>query len=356
MNLSDVIDRGELDAAILAGHVRGNPHPVLPYVILNYTDKCVYERGWNPTTLACRGLIYNINDGSIVARSWPKFFNYGEPEAPALDLDAPATVTDKIDGSLGIIYPILGDLAVATRGSFTSAQAEHATVVLRSRYPHFAPPLGWTVLVEIVYPGNRIVCDYGDTDNLILLGAVEIATGRSVGPQGVPGWHGPSATVFNARSLREALALKPRPGAEGVVVRSGDHAVKLKQADYVALHRIVTGLNARVVWEHLGNGGTVAELCEPLPDEFHGWVTNTAADLTSMRDAIMVGASDEHQRILASLDESAGRKEYAAIASRSPNRAWLFMLLDGKDPLPMIWRTLKPSGDDRPITVTEDAA
>jgi putative RNA ligase len=39
-----------------------------------------------------------------------------------------------------------------------------------------------TVLVEIVYPANRIVLDYGGLDDLILLGAVDIATGRTFGP------------------------------------------------------------------------------------------------------------------------------------------------------------------------------
>lgn len=358
-NLTDVIDQDELDAAVLAGHVKRQVHPREPYAILNYSDKCQYERGWNRTTLACRGLVYNFTDGRLVARSWPKFFNYGEPEAATLDLSAPAVVTDKIDGSLGILYRTMcwaAEWAVATRGSFTSDQALHATAILRTRYSDFVPPDGWTVLVEIVYPENRIVCDYGDTDDLVLLGAVRTATGETVGPEDVLGWTGPKAPTFAASTLAEALALPPRPGAEGVVVRCGEHAVKLKQEDYVALHRIVTGLNARVVWEHIGSGGTAASLCESLPDEFHGWVAQTAADLIGVRDAITNDARAEHARILAGLDGCAARKEYAAVAARSPNRAWLFMLLDGKDPEPKVWQTLRPSGEDRPFSRTDEAA
>lgn len=355
-HLDEVVDKQELAAAIAAGHVSQREHPTSPYAILNYTDKCQYERGWNRTTLTTRGLIYNTQTGIVIARSWPKSFNYGEPEAPALDMDAPATVTDKIDGSLGILYHTHRGWAISTRGSFTSDQALHATEVYRRRYADFIPPFGYTVLFEIVYPGNRIVCDYGDQDDLILLGAVETSTGKSIGPREVLSWHGPRTTTYSAQTLREALSLPPRPGAEGVVVRVGEHTVKLKQADYIALHRIVTGLNARVVWEHLGNGGTVMELCEPLPDEFHGWVTHTAADLVSMREAIEVGATDEHARILASLGDDWARKDYAAIAGRSPNRAWLFMLLDGKDLTDKIWQTLRPSGEVRPLNITEDAA
>ena len=150
--------------------------------------------------------------------------------------------------------------------------------------------------------------------------------------------------------------MPPREGAEGVVVRVGEHAVKLKQADYIALHRIVTGLNARVVWEHIGNGGTVAELCEPLPDEFHGWVQGQAAALLDEYARIVYEATVEHLGILAQLGEGFERRDYAAIASRSPNRAWLFMLLDDKPLGDKVWQTLRPSGDDRPLTISEEAA
>ena len=45
--------------------------------------------------------------------------------------------------------------------------------------------------------------------------------------------------------------MPPRSNAEGVVVRTGLDMVKIKQEDYVALHRILTMTSARMVWEHL---------------------------------------------------------------------------------------------------------
>jgi RNA ligase len=132
--------------------------------------------------------------------------------------------------------------------------------------------------------------------------------------------------------------------------------VKIKQDDYVALHKIVTGLNARVVWEQLGEGKTVADICEPLPDELHDWVKTLTEDLTQRMAVTLIEARREHFRIKNSLSDGWTRKDYAAVASKSPNRAWLFMLLDGKDPSEKIWRTLRPSGDDRPLHVTEDVA
>lgn len=357
IHLGEVVDTGELSSFIEAGYVRRQVHPSAPLSILNYTEKAQFENVWNDVTRRCRGLIVH-DDGTVIARPWAKFFNYGDTQCGPLDLSAPVEVTDKLDGSLGILYPGPDGWTVATRGSFTSDQALHATAVLRRRYDDFEPPAGMTVLFEIVYPANRIVLDYGNTDDLVLLGAVDIATGEAVGPDWVSGWSGPMTDTFKAQTLAEALALPPRPNAEGVVVRMVDTGamVKIKQADYVALHKIVTGLNARIVWEQIGEGKTVAQICEPLPDELHDWVKNLAADLCQRMATILIEARQEHARVKAGLPVDWTRKDYAAIAGRSPNRAWLFMLLDGKDPSEKIWRTLRPSGEDRPLNITEDVA
>ena len=78
---------------------------------------------------------------------------------PAVDLEAAVEVTDKHDGSLGILYPAPdGRNAVATRGAFESAQALHASELYRREYERaWRPESGWTYLWEIVYPANRIV-------------------------------------------------------------------------------------------------------------------------------------------------------------------------------------------------------
>ncbi|MEU4224371.1 RNA ligase [Nonomuraea sp. NPDC026600] len=355
--LDDLFDVLDLEAAVEAGYVRVQVHPVEPLRIFNYTERCVYEQVWTPVTLACRGLIVDEH-GAVLARPFAKFFNHGDPMAGELDLSAPAEVVDKMDGSLGILYPTSAGYAVATRGSFTSMQAIHATALLQARYEDFGPPQGMTVLFEIVYPENRIVCEYGGADDLFLLGAVDISTGQVVGPDWVSGWCGPQAAVFNVRTLGEALAMPPRPGAEGLVVRLVDsgHMVKLKQADYVALHKVITGLNARGVWELIGDGKTVADICEPLPDEFHQWVKDLAGRLSEEADDLLYDTERFHDKILGRLPEGWTRKDYALEASKSTLRPWLFNLLDGRDPRPAIWKTLRPASDMRPVNYSEDVA
>lgn len=348
--LADVLDPAELASAVKTGHVRVQRHPLRPYEIYNYTEACQYAGVWTPVTLACRGLIVDASSGAVLARPLKKFFNHTEGHAPQLRPGAPVAVTDKADGSLGIIFPDGDGWAVATRGSFTSDQARHATGVLRGRYPDFLPPAGLTVLVEIVYPGNRIVLDYGGLDDLILLGAVDIATGRTFGPAAVPGWPGPVVDSFAYATLAEALAAPPRDGREGLVVHltDSDERVKIKYAEYVRLHRLVTGLTARTVWEVLVSGGDLDALTEPLPDEFHAWVTAVATGLTAAVAALAEAVETEFAAIVAGLPAGWGRREFAARAVRSEQRGALFLRLDGKDYRPGLWQLVRPAGDVTP--------
>src|SRR5690349_16609824 len=105
MQLDNLLDRDLLAAMLANGYVRSQTHPALPLRIFNYSEKTQYERMWNPVTRTCRGLIINDETGEIVARPFPKFFNYGEPATEGLDTSGPACTTDKMDGSLGIMYP-----------------------------------------------------------------------------------------------------------------------------------------------------------------------------------------------------------------------------------------------------------
>ena len=348
--LAELFDPAALTEAIDGGYVRVQRHPTLPLRVFNYTEKAAYENAWTDVTLACRGLIV-ADDGRIVARPLPKFFNYGQPGGPSLDPLARVHVTDKYDGSLGVLFPAGdGGWAVATRGSFGSDQAVHATEVLRSRYAGFVPPDGLTVLVEIVYPANRIVIDYGDLDDLVLLGAVDIETGRTFGPEAVPGWPGPAVPRFDHATLAEALAAPARAGAEGVVVwfPDADIRVKIKYAEYVRLHRIVTGLNARVVWEVLAGGGSETDAIADLPDEFHDWVRAVVRELTATVDARAAEVEAAYDTIVAGLPDGWVRRDFALVAMTHPDRGALFLRLDGRDYRPQLWQQARPAADWAP--------
>lgn len=375
MNLSDLFPLEALDRRIADGYVRSAIHPTSDRRIYNYTEKAQYEQVWDRVTTNCRGLIAN-SAGAIVARPFPKFFSVGDPNCPQVDLDARAVVTEKMDGSLGVLYfdDRLSRYAVASRGSFTSDQAVHATRTL-GRY-------GWeptrpyvTVLFEIIYPGNRIVVDYEDLDDLVLLDAYETDTGRQVDV----GWPGPTVETHEFGTLAEALAQADRPNREGFVVWFPDTGtrVKVKHQEYLRLHKIVFGLTAVKLWEiaavldlrdarqantarkiggllHIDANDVQAildayphtptwreDLLDNVPDEFHRWVF----DLT---DRLYSDVGDWAVETVVSFSLSGAancpeRRDAATIILKNPLRssAW-FALLDGKPILHMAWLAVRP--------------
>ncbi|AYR01581.1 RNA ligase [Arthrobacter phage Seahorse] len=346
MHIDELFSPDLLAAEIDAKRIRPNDHPTLPLRLYNYTELAQYQKAWNDVTRNCRGLIVHRETGEVVARPFPKFFNHSEDLHPDFDLSEPVTVTDKLDGSLGIIYPAGdGGYAVATRGSFTSEQAIHATQMLRTKYPDWAPPAGWTALFEIIYPANRIVVDYGKADDLVLLGGVSIESGISCSPAGIS-WPGPITTTFGYESFADALAAGTRKNAEGLVVhfRTSDVRVKIKQDDYVALHRIVTGWNERTIWERLASGESLDLLIEGLPDEFHKWATGIADGLSAKHTILINGACTEHLAILNRMPSGWTRKDYALEAAKRPLfRPALFQLLDGRDINDWAWKQIYPT-------------
>lgn len=348
------------------GYIRLQVHPEFPELrIANYTEKAVFDREWNAATKASRGLIFDNDSGDVLARPFPKFFNHGEVDAAPIQLDDEVWVSDKMDGSLGIIYVAPdGSVRVATRGSFSSDQAIHATRVLNKKYSEWTgffksmmfltTSYNYTPLVEIIYPENRIVCDYGSTDDLVLLGWIGKLTGEYF-PANMGEWDGPRAQSFDFENFSQVLAQAPRDGAEGFVVYSPrlNDWVKVKQEDYIELHRIVTGLSARRVYEALGSGQTVEEICAPLPDEFHQFVRDVAEYLnTKVQERFMLAVQgfdyiENYLRDLRELEQGdpGFRKEFALMAKDSFYPSLLFLLLDDKDITGKIWRMFEPDSD-----------
>lgn len=353
MKLFDLMSIADLTREILQGFVRVTKHPNMPLSIFNYTEKAQFTRRWNEVTMLTRGLIVNTSNDEVLARPFPKFFNY-EEDREVFSLDEPVVVTDKLDGSLGILYPtgrVSDRYAVATRGSFTSDQAIHATEVWREKYEDEAywlsPDL--TYLFEIIYPQNRIVVDYGGLDDLVLLGAVDKRSGHVYGPDEFPAWSGPRARVFPYRSLREAVQARPRAGKEGLVVRSrmDNRMVKLKQQDYVELHRIVTGLNEKEIWRRVmkantelgGFDATVQPevILDGIPDELHEWVLGVAKDLDDRYQALV----EECHTAWRSVRLLAGDRKAFALAVKDFKpviRTVMFLWFDWKDATEFLWK------------------
>lgn len=259
MHISELFDEGLLRSHVAAGLVSAKRNPDDDLTIYNYTPKTAYDNAWDDVTRACRGLIVD-DDGKIIARPFPKFFNYGDTDNYDEEItpDTEVTAYDKLDGSLGIVYwDKKGQPQVATRGSFTSVMAIHASEKIKDLLiPHFE---NVTMLVEIIYPENQIVLDYKGKDDLFLLGGIHIPSGdflspldvfteiRGVYPEG--GFRYLAQNYNEISTVQDALNHLNRVNREGFVLHTLDGTmVKVKQEDYVSMHRAVFQTSKRTVW------------------------------------------------------------------------------------------------------------
>ncbi|MFF4263770.1 RNA ligase [Streptomyces virginiae] len=397
LTLHDLMPAQALAESIDAGYVTRKSHPELPLSIYTYTRTAQYDRVWNDVTTRCRGLVADDTTGAVVALPLPKFFNVGEhesgqPYAPALP-DEPFEVYDKVDGSLAVVFHYAGRWRVASKGSFISAQATWAQRTLDGRDTGALRP-GTTYLAEILYPQNRIVVDYGDRRDLVLLAAFGPDGTEVPLAEAAPHWEGIGSvvTVWPAMPLDELIALAESntlPGgasatgtqAEGFVLRfaSGVRA-KAKLAEYVRLHRVLTKATERDIWRAhgiqrfaglplkqlaQGLGTTAAEieasggkpldaLLDQVPDEFDAWVREVIERLES-EAALRERAIDEAYAGLAHL--AADRGAFARAVKALPERevrAAMFLRLDGRSTELAVWRNVRPETSD-PFTNDEES-
>jgi RNA ligase len=371
--------------------------------IYNYTAAAQYRNIWTNSERVCRGLIVEDGTNKIIARGPEKFFNYGQTGAPETTLDTLVRVTAKEDGSLGIgwIYSHEGrnHFGIATRGSFTSEQATHASNKLGGGETHLRNNIleraeeGRTAIYEIVYPGNRIVLDYGDRDELIRLGSVGNKSGL-IEARYLANYRRKDADWMewtNPITLREALELPIPADEEGFVLDIFEDEkvtghVKLKGEEYKILHGLLTNTNARRIWVQLAArechmfvdrpddwankvGHDPADfarvdvtksieetLLTNVPDEFYDWVTKQIDSMTDratdlVAQTIYLAAqvnliSDKRARY-EWVKDHAMCKEILAIAASG----------DMSNIGPVVtkaWKLVKPAGNDTPFSQEED--
>lgn len=370
-----------------AGIINEMRHPYYPdLAIYNYGHKAQHDNIWDVVTEQCRGLVVNRRNGTIVARPFKKFFNLNTSFRPeTMEKNLPygdPEVYEKVDGSLGILYNYCPDPwhhapepAIATRGSFYSDQAKWATEWYKKRWRNednffsgnqmMSWPEGYTPLFEIIYKENRIVVNY-DFEGLVLLGFVNIETGFELPYEDVVKYAKQNGFryvkkynfgLFNAKQIND-------PNIEGFVLQYWTNKapvpfrLKIKTEDYTRLHKIITGLNPKGIWEHLAAGADPDRLWVPASSntEFTRWCTGWIHQYQNMYKSLEDEAIRTYglccmqvrrNKVIETgghFDDMPKRKEYALAFTEASQRLApiLFAMLDGKDYKPIIWKMLKP--------------
>ena len=260
-----------LERVIAARHVvrRAGPDGLTMY---RYTDRCMYDAAWDETTIAARGLILSHAEKRIVATPFPKFFNYGERAAPIPDL--PFEATEKIDGSLIILFHHEGRWRAATRGAFDGSQALWAQAFVDARDLSPLAP-GVTYLAEAIYPENQIVIAYQEATLRFLAAydeqGFELTYDEVTHAARALGLATAERHAFSS-ILDLASFTKELPAdQEGFVVRFADgHRLKFKGDAYSRLHALIAGITPLNIWGLMAGGDDLEVIRQTIPEEFRG--------------------------------------------------------------------------------------
>lgn len=314
-------------------------HPAHPIWIYNYSQKAQFEfsaESWPEALRDARGLVLD-EDGHIVARGLKKFFNLSQLVTPPA---GPAEFFEKADGSLILLFSYGGHRVVSTRGAFDSPQSQWAAEVIASKHGSFVPPAGVTYCLEAIYPANRIVVDYGGLSELVLLAAIDAATGTDAD-------HALEALQEHFRKARFYGVLPPGEipavEGEGFVLRWSDGTrAKVKMDDYVRMHRMIYGTSSKTVWAMLRAGERPEAATEGLPVAIVEWVLRCADELRAEYDRRLKGFETRFAEAVSRGLTTASRAEFAEWAKVQEHAKIYFLMLDGKPVEDVIWRMIEP--------------
>ena len=269
----------------------------------------------------------------MAARGLRKFFNLsqlarlpeGQPE-----------FWEKADGSLILAFEYDGRRLCSTRGSFDSVQAAWAERRFQRDFPEWVPMRGVTYCFEAIYPGNRIVVDYGGAEELVVLAALD--TGTGVDRDEALGELRGRFRVARFYGVHEASAL-PAAEREGFVLRWPDGTrAKVKLDEYTRVHRLIYGTSTKTIWALLRAGESPEEQAAILPSEMRSWISGYADQLRALHATIVREQRETFER----RPREVSRAEFAAWAKGQKHAKLLFKLLDGKEFDDDIWRMIEP--------------
>lgn len=233
------IDVRILDHLLSCGYISKSKHPIAELYIYNYTQKCKHEEYWNEVTLWCRGIILD-EENKIQYHPFKKFFEFEQlyPEFRPMVKDF--KIYEKKDGFLGILYWVCGLPFLTTRNSFISYPGVRGNAILYNKYsqlfPYFNPR--YTYFFEIVFPNDFLVTDYGETEDLFLLGAYDNDTGHEISLESIK-LPMPRVLRFQMNETVSELMQHDSMHGEGYVLLFSDNSrMKIKFPQYKAKYKL----------------------------------------------------------------------------------------------------------------------
>lgn len=314
-----------------------------------------------PIVVEARGIILDeANDWAVVARSFDRFFNVGDPHATEVDWDN-CRVQEKLDGSLIQMYWYDNQWLVATSGNPDAAgnvngfdmtfetlfwDTFRATIPSVYEKAEFDPKL--TYVWELTSPYNKVVVQHTEA-KVTLIGLRDVATGAELPVYPISPFV-PVVRSFPLKSLSEVLAAcKELKGFEQegfVVVDSNFNRVKVKSPHYVMLHHTRDSMSPKGFVDVIRNGESdeflayfpeFTELFNTIKLKYQFFVAGCDADWYTVVDKVFPDKEvapglnfKTFDIALAQYNNGAMRKKFAAEATKMRLPGYLFARLDGK--------------------------
>lgn len=308
------LDFNKIQEYIDKGLVVKRKHPNLDLYIITYVSIVQLDKLWDEELSWCRGLIVD-SQNNIKAIPFKKFFNWQEVKHEIENrMGTGFTVQEKLDGSLGILFydATSEQWILSTKGSFESEQCKKGMEILKEKYPFYNElDPDYTYLFEIIYPENRIVVTY-ENEDMVLLDVVQKSPLKSEGLFLNPYGYFPEPKKFNVFSI-EDLIKENISNFEGYVITYADgYKVKVKLDEYVRLHKLVTGISKKAIWEWLKNGDDYRKMIDDIPDELYNWIINVVSELSYKFELIKEQSINKFASVKNLLDGTKeGKKAFA---------------------------------------------
>lgn len=343
------------DISLLTQHIEQNnirvtKHPDHELYLYKYTQDCVFNGSWDKITLMCRGLVLD-NEYNIIANCIPKFFNIedlSQERVPKINLDQPFTATVKEDGSLIQMFSYDNKIITTSSGGFCNDYTIQAENVLNSvRHDNILQDFiidhpGYNFIFELISPLTRVVVSYDYTTlKLITIRNVDgnepnedILTFKILGS--------PYVQQTNFNSIPELLEEKKSQSnnREGYVLAFNDGSrVKVKYDEYFTLHKLVTRVSKKFVWDSLSNN--IKLDLTNIPDE-------TFKEIKKWIDELNHLYNELNNKILKTFSNiiHSDRKQFAnqVMSNYKEYSGALFALYDNKNIDKIVWKYIEPKG------------
>jgi RNA ligase len=323
------------------GRVAAYPHPSNSDLqIFNYQKDAFRGDGWTQFEILARGLILNSFTGEVVARSFDKFFNYGEYGVTTSPVGKIKNVYEKVDGNLGVLYRLDGGYRISTRGRFDSGAAVWATKFLNDHFDLTGLEEELTLIFEIVNPDIRVIVNYEGLEDIILLAARNRFTGEYVEVDQLfeiaARYNFNLPAIYSLNTIEEIIEASQSldENAEGYVVEYEDGSRwKVKGERYRHIARLVINLNFRNTVRAMRDN-VMDTYLDLIPAEFMTYVNGWIAKI----EAYKADTVNHLKDILASLpEETRNDKKKLAIwitenyGKKSSEANYLMYVHMGKD-------------------------